>query len=328
MKIRNFFTDGLATLAAAFGCCACAVAVADSGLQFSDKAGSADIDIRMVVVDAGNFQMGSPDNEPGRADREGPQSSISIGQPFAVSTTEITVGQFAAFVEATGYVTDAEKAGSADVFNKRNGKMDQEPDVNWRHDFLGEDADPGLPVIRVSWNDVNAFVEWLSKETGQAYRLPSEAEFEYAMRAGSTSRYWWGDASPPARLENLAGSRERIGNLRWPVAFRNYSDSFWGPAPVGSFQPNPFGLYDMGGNIAEWVADCYVESIPAKPSDGKASSDGNCDLRVFRGAAWSYAPPLSRSAYRNAAKPSSTLTTLGFRVARDVNAETLSQARQ
>lgn len=289
---------------------------AQPGEEFGDSAGGVVID--MVVVGAGNFQMGSPDDEGGRADREGPQKTIVLQQPFALSRTEITVGQFRAFVEATGHVTDAEKLGKGEVFDTRNGKLIAQDGATWQQDFSGEPATDELPVLRVSWNDAQAFIEWLSAQTGATYRLPSESEFEYALRAGTTSRYWWGEAAPERPVENLTGSRERLRSLRWPVAFRNYSDRNWGPAPVGSFEPNPFGLYDMGGNVAEWVEDCYVGSLAEHAADGSAHTGGECERRVFRGATWAYPPPLARSAYRNAATAEHASAMLGFRVARDL----------
>lgn len=283
-------------------------------------------DIDLVVIAAGTFQMGSPPNEAGRSDREGPQVDITFTTPFAIGATEVTVGQFRQFVAATGYVTDEEKRGSGELFDANAGRIVKREGINWRHDFAGDAAQDNHPAIRVSWNDAAAFLAWLSEETGQAYRLPSEAEFEYALRAGSTTRYWWGDHTPNRRVENLTGDREQFQKLRWPVAFRHYSDHHWGPAPVASFQANPFGLHDMGGNASEWVADCLTPSLSGQPKDGSARSSGDCSMRVFRGGAWGYAPPLSRSAYRNAAPVAHASTMLGFRVALDVDDPSRSQA--
>lgn len=295
---------------------------------FQDSVGGDGIKIDMIVVEAGEFVMGSPESESGRARREGPQHKVSFAKPFAVSRTEISVEQFASFVAATGYMADAEKRGSGKVFNARNGKILDKAGVSWKHDFRGAEAVADAPVIRVSWRDAQAFVSWLSANTGRAYRLPSEAEFEYALRAGSTSRYWWGDGSPDRAVENVTGDKERLKELRWPVGFRGYTDRHWGPAPVGSFEANPFGLHDMGGNAAEWVQDCYSESLTALPGDGVAGTTGNCDMRVFRGGAWGYAPPLVRSAYRNAATEDHSSPMVGFRVAVDLSGDGPAQARR
>lgn len=307
-------------LAAAYG------GIANAEGTVNEPIGRTDIDV--VIVAAGTFKMGSPANEAGRSEREGPQIDVAFSAPFGISETEISVRQFRKFVTATGYVTDEEKKGSGDVFNGRDGRMIEKEGINWRHDFTGEDAQDNHPVIRVSWNDAAAFVAWLSDESGKTYRLPSEAEFEYALRAGSTTRYWWGDRNPTRRVENLTGDREQFKKLRWPVAFRYYSDNHWGPAPVASFSPNPFGLHDMGGNTAEWVADCHTPSLADQPIDGSAQTSGDCKMRVFKGGAWGYAPPLSRSAYRNAAPRTHASTMLGFRVALDIDDPTLSQAQR
>ena len=292
---------------------------------FVDWQGSDGPPLTMIVVEPGEFVMGSPDAEPGRAKREGPQVTVNIARPFAVSKTEISVSQFAAFVAATGYQTEAERKGAAEVFNVRTGLMVEKAGISWRDNFKGRDADDDLPVIRVSWNDAQAYTSWLAAETGKPYRLLSESEFEYVVRAGTTSPYWWGTGSPKSTVENLAGSNERAGQIRWPVAFKGYTDRFWGPAPVASFEPNPFGLHDVGGNTAEWVADCYV-ALGKLPSDGSAFEQPDCSKRVFRGAAWSYPPPFARSAYRNAASPTHTTATIGFRVAVDIGQDSQSQA--
>lgn len=281
--------------------------------------------LTMVVVEPGEFVMGSPEGEPGRAEREGPQVKVRFVAPFAVSKTEITVAQFAAFVAATGYRTEAEQKGTAEVFDFRDGMMVEKPGATWRENFKGGEANDDLPVIRVSWNDAQAFAQWVAAETGKPYRLLSESEFEYIVRAGTTSPYWWGTGSPKSIVENVAGSSERSGQLRWPVAFRGYTDRFWGPAPVASFAPNPFGLHDVGGNAAEWVADCYI-ALGKLPTDGSAFDQPDCSKRVFRGAAWSYPPTFARSAYRNAGSPTMTKATIGFRVAVDLGADSQSQA--
>ncbi len=288
---------------------------------FAERVVEGDLGIQMVVVDGGDFLMGSPDGEPGRSDREGPQQTVSIAAAFALSRTEISVGQFRRFVEATGYVSDIERAGRSEVFDMNAGRMTEKSGVNWRHDFRGREADDELPVIRISWNDAQVFIEWLSSISNRRYRLPSEAEFEYALRAGTATRYWWGNASPDRTVENLPGDRERVGTVRWPVGFRGYSDRHFGPSPVASFEPNPFGLFDMGGNAAEWVDGCY-SAISDIPPDGSPSPGGDCSMRVFRGAAWAYPPPLARSAYRNAGGVNYASPLIGFRVASDLTEAT------
>lgn len=273
----------------------------------------------MVVIPAGSFMMGSPDNESDRFSNEGPRHRVTFERGFALSRTEISVDDFAAFIEDTGYRTDAERAGHSRVYDIRSGRMDRQNRINWRHDYVGERADGNLPVIHVSWNDAQAYVSWLSERTGRSYRLPSEAEFEYALRAGSQTRFWWGDDSPRSVVENLTGDGDTSPtNARWNVAFRRYNDGHWGPAPVGSFEANPFGLYDMAGNVMEWTEDCWHDSFVRAPGDGSAWVNPGCDRRVIKGGSWSSTPAMSRSAFRLSSVPESTDMRVGFRVARDL----------
>ena len=274
----------------------------------------------MVVIPAGSFMMGSPDDEDERMRNEGPQHRVTFDRGFALSRTEITVGQFSAFVRATGYRTDAEISGESRVYDIETGRMDQSSGVNWRLDYAGEDASDALPVIHVSWRDANAYAEWLSEETGRSYRLPSEAQFEYALRAGSQTPYWWGEGSPPDNdMENVTGDRDTSPTgARWNVAFRRYGDGHWGPAPAGSLMRNPFDLNDMGGNVMEWVDDCWHDSFVRAPSDGSAWVNPGCERRVIKGASWSSTPAMSRSAFRISSSTSSTDMRVGFRIARDL----------
>jgi formylglycine-generating enzyme required for sulfatase activity len=176
-----------------------------------------------------------------------------------------------------------------------------------------------MPVIHVSWRDARAYANWLAERTGLGYRLPTEAEFEYALRARSQSRYWWGERSPETPLENLTGDADLSPNgANWSVAFARYSDGHWGPAPVGSFPANPFGLHDMAGNVMEWTEDCWHDSFVRAPSDGSAWVNPGCGERVIRGGSWSSTPEMSRSAYRLAGSETSNDIRVGFRVARDL----------
>lgn len=268
----------------------------------------------MIVVPAGSFQMGSPDTEAGRSAREGPRKEITLTVPFAMSSTEVTVAQFRQFVEATGYLTDAEKSGRSQIFDERQGSSVEQVGVDWSMDFRGRKAKPDMPVVHVSWHDAAAYAAWLSQVSGESYRLPSESEFEYALRAGSNSAYWWGDGAPPKMVENLTGERDRLEDLRWPVAFERYGDGHWGPAAVASFSANPFKLHDLGGNASEWVNDCYRGDLSTQPSVQPA----DCERRVIRGASWASQPEQARSAYRGAADPARASCLVGFRVVREL----------
>lgn len=273
----------------------------------------------MVVLPVGSYQMGSPENEEGRRSYEGPRHQVTFSSGIAMSRTEVTVGEFRAFVEDTGYETDAEQAGSSSIYSEDSGRVEQRRGIHWVHDFHGDRADANQPVIHVSWNDAAAYAEWLSEQTGQSYRLPSEAEWEYAVRGDTTTPYWWGTGSPDERVENLTGEDDRSDAGRtWNRSFDNYEDGFWGPAPVGRFEPNPFGLMDIGGNVSEWVEDCWHDSYARAPTDGSAWVNPGCDRRVVRGGSWGSPPDRTRSAYRISGSPTTHTTQVGFRVVRDL----------
>lgn len=290
-----------------------------AGSTFSDDLSSGGVGPVMVVVPEGSFTMGSASRERDRGDNEGPQTSVTFTIPFGLAEGEVTVAQFRAFVDATGYVTDAEQAGQSTIYNVLAGSLKDEAGVSWRQDFQGQGANDEDPVVHVSWNDANAYAEWLANETGENYRLPSEAEFEYALRGGSETRFWWGDGSPRDEVENLTGERDKMaGRWEWPEPFDRYGDDHWGIAPAKSFQPNAFGLYDMGGNALEWVQDCYHSSLDGLDAAGKPYVGGTCGTRVLKGGGWALPPRMSRSASRSSAQPDRVTCLVGFRVAKDL----------
>ncbi|WP_267221794.1 SUMF1/EgtB/PvdO family nonheme iron enzyme [Dyella silvae] len=273
----------------------------------------------MVVIPTGSFQMGAPDGEAGRQDAETPQHEVSVAKGFALSRTSITVGQFRDFVRASGYQPDSVKLGGASVYDESTGAMRDDADAGWQTDYVGHSADSRLPVVNVSWDDAKAYVEWLSQRTGKTYRLPSEAEFEYALRGGTTTRYWWGEGAPTSKVENLTGSGDRSpSGRRWSNAFAGYRDGYWGPAPVMNFAPNPYGLYDIDGNVSEWVQDCWHDSYLRAPRDGSAWVNPGCGVRVVRGGSWGSSPDQVRSAYRQGADASVRSGRVGFRVLREL----------
>jgi len=290
----------------------------EPGQLFQDGLGGGDAyGPVMVVIPAGSFMMGSPESEDDRVDNEGPRFRVTFDRGFALSRNEVTVGQFRRFIEATGYETDAEQSGASRVYMSGSGRVAERRRVTWQDNYLGDPADDSLPVIHVSWNDAVAYAEWLAETTDRPYRLPTEAEFEYALRAGSQSPYWWGNGSPDEPVENVTGDGDQFTDRRqWTVAFRRYEDGYWGPAPVGSLAANPFGLFDMGGNVMEWVQDCWHDSYVRAPDDGSAWVNPGCDRRVIRGASWSSTPAMSRSAFRLSSPDTSTDARVGFRVAR------------
>jgi formylglycine-generating enzyme required for sulfatase activity len=272
-----------------------------------------------VIVTAGSFMMGSSAFEEGRKDHEGPEHRVTFRRGFAIGRTEVTVAQFREFADRSGYRTDAEKLGFSRVYDHRSGRLSQNDDVHWEMDYQGSEAKDDEPVVHISWNDAQAYTRWLAQGTGKPYRLPSEAEFEYALRGGRSGRYWWGEGSPGRPVENLTGQGDASRSQReWATFFENYSDGFWGPAPVASFDANPFGLHDIGGNVGEWVLDCWHDTYLRAPTDGSAWVNPGCKLRVIRGGNWASSPVQSRSAYRVSAKPEYAGARIGFRIARDL----------
>ena len=229
----------------------------------------------MVVVSAGEFMMGSPPSEQDRRDDEGPLHRVRIAEPFAAGVHEVTFDEWDACV------------GGGGCGGYRPG------DEGWGRG--------GRPVINVSWEDARAYVDWLSRRTGEEYRLLSEAEWEYAARAGTTTRYHWGDDIGRNRVNCVdCGSRWDGGRT----------------APVGSFAANAFGLHDMHGNVWEWVEDCWNRSYAGAPSDGSSWESGECGLRVLRGGSWSSNPRNLRAANRNWSGTGVRGYFVGFRVAR------------
>ena len=285
--------------------------------KFLDRHGNAP---PLVVIPTGSFLMGSPAGENDQRPNEEPQRRVQISSGFALARDDVSVGEFRTFVDDSGYVTDAEKAGSSSIYDEVTGRIIERRGVTWRNDYVGATAADDLPVIYVSWNDANAYAQWLSARTGKQYRLPSEAEFEYALRAGSTARYPWGDGNPPKNFGNVTGEDDRSPRLKrsWAKAFRHYGDGYWGPSPNGKFPPNAFGLLDMDGNVSEWVADCWHDNYTRAPADSSAWINPGCAEHVIRGGSWGSAPDQVRSAYRLSAPSDTRSARVGMRVARDL----------
>lgn len=284
--------------------------------RFLDISGSAPA---IVVIPTGKFVMGSPADEVGHSDTEEPQRRINIDVGFTLGQTEVTVGQFREFVNASKYVSDAEKLGGSAVYEESTGRIADRHGMTWRNDYSGARAKDDLPVVNVSWNDASAYLAWLSARTGKKYRLPSEVEYEYAERAGSSTRFPWGDGDPDKVVGNFTGEGDRSPSKRsWSIAFPRYSDGYWGPAPVRSFPTNRFGLYDMDGNVSEWVEDCWHDNYIRAPRDSSAWVNPGCRQRVVRGGSWGSDPDQVRSAFRVSAAADTRSARVGFRIARDL----------
>jgi formylglycine-generating enzyme required for sulfatase activity len=272
---------------------------------------------QMVRIPAGSFLMGSPADEEGRFDNEGPQHRVTIARSFSLGRCAVTRGDFARFIEASGYRTEAEREPEEGIgaWIPDKNEWGWAPRRSWRDP--GFPQDDRHPVVGVSWNDAQAYVQWLRETSGKPFRLPSEAEWEYAARAGTTTARYWGDAADQHRHANGADRRLKGKFPKWPYAIHEADDGYAETAPVGSFQPNAFGLYDMLGNVLEWVQDVWHDTYEGAPGDGRAWEGGNEQRRVLRGGSWSYEPRFLRSADRFGSSPDDRNGDIGFRLAQD-----------
>lgn len=290
------------------------------GQAFTDALSSGGRGPEMIVVPHGAFRMGAEADEADAADAEKPAHYIRFDRGFALSRRAVTVAEFRRFVESSGHRPRATRRGHSLVYDALSGNFVLRSGVDWRSGYDGRPAADDMPVLHVSVHDAEAYAQWLSQRTGAPYRLPSEAEFEYTMRAGTRGRYPWGDAAtPPKGFGNLAGGLDvSPSGRRWNNAFPGYADGWWGPAPGGTFKPNAWGLYDMGGNLSEWVADCWHASYRRAPADGAAWFNPGCRARVVRGGSWASSPAQSRAAWRSSTDSDMTNARLGFRVMRGI----------
>lgn len=269
------------------------------------------IGMKLVRGPAGEFVMGTAEsaaelqkalalkNEP-LIDDEKPVRRVRITRPFLLGVHEVTVGDFRAFVKATGHRTDAEKDGMGGV--GWTGKaFGRKPEFTW--DTWWKEQTERHPVVNVSWSDATAFCEWLSRKEDKKYRLPTEAEWEYACRAGTTTRFSFGDdASNLEKFANFADPRRKPpGSVL--------------TTPVGSFQANAFGLFDMHGNVFEFVADRYQKDYYAKGPTDDPLGPSVGSVRVLRGACWGFEAARGRCASRGRANPTTRGYRDGFRVA-------------
>jgi formylglycine-generating enzyme required for sulfatase activity len=288
--------------------------------------------MKMVLIPAGEFRMGSGESadataaffnkiygkdvlKAGSLQDEHSQHRVRITKPFYLGAYHVTRGQFRQFVKDTGYKTDAEKG-------KKPGAVGWDVDkkefhfnerYSWRN--TGFEQTDEHPAVNVSWNDAVAFCRWLSNKEGTTYRLPTEAEWEYACRAGTTTRYYSGD--DPETLAKVGNVADATFKAKFPDKYTiKGSDGYVFTAPVGSFKPNAFGLYDMHGNAWHWCVDWYsAEYYAASPADDPTGPEsGHC--RVLRGGSWNDEPSDARSARRYGDAPDAWNIDAGFRVAR------------
>ena len=258
----------------------------------------------MVVIPAGNFEMGS--NRRGIAT---PVHTVSITS-FAIGKFEVTRGQFSAFVSATGY-----KGGNECIIYK-SGEGEKRSGFNWQNP--GFPQNDNHPIVCTSWEDAKAYVAWLSSKTGKSYRLVSEAEWEYAARANTTTERYWGES--PNQACSYANVRDSTMKSQMPAMKDAFgcADGVAYTASIGSFKPNAFGLYDMIGNVWEWVEDCFDnnDDYYGAPSNGSAWSTEQCSGKRIRGGSWYSAADYTNAANRESESPDYRDSDMGFRVAR------------
>ncbi|MDP6342021.1 MAG: formylglycine-generating enzyme family protein, partial [Alphaproteobacteria bacterium] len=241
--------------------------------------------------------------EPKRYKDEGPQHRVTIPAPFAVGKYEVTRGQYAAFVRATS------RDDGDGCYVRAGGKWQKDSSGSWRNPGFQQGDDH--PVACVNWDDAKSYVAWLSEKTGQNYRLLTEAEWEYVARAGTTTPFSTGARITPEQA-NFDGNYTYNGSARGVYRQRTTT--------VGSFRPNAFGLYDVHGNVWEWVEDCWHGSYQGAPSDGNAwTTGGECGRRVLRGGSWVSGPGFLRSAIRFRVRTGSRNSNYGFRLARTLS---------
>jgi formylglycine-generating enzyme required for sulfatase activity len=254
----------------------------------------------MVVVPPGKFLMGTDGGEKDRY--EGPVREVTLGRPFAAGRFELTNGQYRRFVEATGHKT----AGTS-----------------WMDPYYGRPIRDDEPVACIRWSDAKSYVSWLAGRTGKKYRLLTEAEWEYAARAGTQGLHTWSDdqaaACKVANINDQSTARLAASQgAKSMTASAPCDDGFAGVAPVGRLAPNAFGLHDMIGNVWEWVEDCYEMPYGATPVDGSAQLAKGCDRRGARGGAWRSNFARQRPAFRGRDPEALTSQLFGTRVARDL----------
>jgi sulfatase modifying factor 1 len=288
------------------------------------------VGMALVKIPAGEFMMGNlesdadlkkafPLYDPERIEKladERPAHKVRIRRPFYLDVHEVTIGEFKQFVAGAHYQTESERDGTGGwgYQPKIQYFEGRKPEYSWRNPgFKQLDSHP---VVNVSWNDAVAFCDWLSRKEHKTYRLPTEAEWEYACRARTTTRFSVGDDPESlVKVANLYDLRTKKLFPQWEKYAVAGSDGFEFTAPAGSFQPNKFGLYDMHGNVWEWCSDWYSEDYYAHSPIDDPQGPAEGELKVRRGGSWHSWPLYMRSSFRNWNTPETRYVLLGFRVA-------------
>ena len=278
------------------------------GTRFSDPMSSGGSGPIMVWLPAGEFRMGSPSEEAGR-NLDERRHLARVVDPFAMGETELTLGHYRRFIEETGYRSETDSGLPCRKPDRDWQRLVEDKNLTWEHP--GYEATDRHPVACVSWSDAGAYANWLSEQTGHRYRLPTELEWEYAARAGkASSRFWGDDPRAGCRYANTADCKDTP----------TYA------AMAGIFPPNPFGLREMLGNLAEWTCSAYEKDYDG----GEATCSGRSGEapQVFRGGSWLDAPALVRSAARDGAPRSARFNTVGFRLVRTFDPASGSDTRE
>jgi formylglycine-generating enzyme len=288
--------------------------------------------MKLVLVPAGEFQMGGHETaealvkafsahkrKPDFFQDEYPCHRVRITKSFYLGQHEVTVGQFRQFANDSGYRTEAERDGEGGWgYVAASGKCEgRRRQFNWRQTGFPQTEEH--PVVNVTWNDAMAFCQWLGRKEGKKYRLPTEAQWEYACRAGTTTRYHNGD--DPDRLAEAANVMDARGETAFPHVHEMAippGEASRFTVPVGRFPPNALGLYDMHGNAWEWCADWHDDDYYAKSPVDDPAGPASGKVRVRRGGGWNSFPLWARASFRNWNSPGTRCLNLGMRIARDV----------
>ncbi|MFM1550804.1 MAG: formylglycine-generating enzyme family protein [Lentisphaeria bacterium] len=266
----------------------------------------------IVDIEGGHFWRGSLYGD----SDEKPVHKVAV-QPFALGRCEVTVAEFSVFVEDTGYVATAD-SGDCRAVNEEGTTFVDGVNASWRDPRYPEVAQvASMPVVCVSFDDALAYAQWLAARTGRPYRLPTEAEWEYAARGGTTTARHW-EVYQRASQCDFANGADQDAKSRFEQRSNvECADGHVVSAPIATYRPNAYGLYDMLGNVWEWTADCWHGSYEDAPIDGEARAQGSdCSRRVVRGGSWFYGPEGLRSAKRSKDDPARTYNSVGFRIAR------------
>lgn len=261
----------------------------------------------LILLEGGSFMRGAAIGDPAADESELPRHEVTVAKPFAIAARQVTVQDYERFATATGHETGM----GCYTFT----------DEGWRHDENADWRMPGFPqtpldpVVCISWHDAMAYAAWMSARTGKTYRLPSEAEWEFAARGGFREGNFWGEDD--TRICAYANVNDITAKNKTAKAAENCTDGFLYTSPAGHFRPNPFGLYDAIGNAWVWLADCWQGDYRASPRDGSAHLDNNCERRVLRGGSWTDTPGPVRIGARENRPPHGRYSIAGFRLARN-----------